>query len=92
MTGIPLEQEFKYYLANQKQLVEKYDGRFIVIKDNRVLEVYDSPADDHPFLNIEVIDSNTLWKGYDGWLFQLRRKGASGRLVPLTKRESSGND
>ena len=45
MTGVPLEQEFKYYLANQKQLVEKYDGRFIVIKDNRVLGAHDTEMD-----------------------------------------------
>jgi len=28
----PLEKEFKYYLDNQDKLVEKYNGKFIVIK------------------------------------------------------------
>jgi len=37
-----LEKEFKYYLDNQKELVEKYDNRFIVIIDNEVIGDYES--------------------------------------------------
>ena len=37
-----LEKEFKYYLAHQDELVKKYDGKFIVIKDNSVIGVFDS--------------------------------------------------
>ena len=37
-----LEEEFKYYLAHQAELVEKYDGKFIVIKGSKVLGAYDS--------------------------------------------------
>jgi hypothetical protein len=37
----PLEKEFKFYLANQDELVKKYNGKFIVIKDESVLNVYD---------------------------------------------------
>ena len=37
-----LGREFDYYLAQQDKLVEKYDGRIIVIKDCQVLGNYDS--------------------------------------------------
>ena len=37
-----LEKEFKYYLDNQSALVEKYKGRFIVIKDCSVIGSFDS--------------------------------------------------
>lgn len=37
-----LEKEFKYYLENQKALVQKYNGKFIVIKNDEVVGVYDS--------------------------------------------------
>lgn len=38
----PLEKEFKYYLKHQNELVKKYDGKFIVIKDCKVIGDYDS--------------------------------------------------
>ncbi len=38
----PLEKEFKYYIVNQKELVDKYRGKFIVIKDCTVIGAYDS--------------------------------------------------
>lgn len=37
-----LDNEFKYYLSNQDALVEKYNGKFIVIKDEQVIGVYNS--------------------------------------------------
>jgi hypothetical protein len=40
-----LEKEFQYYLDNQKDLVEKYNEKFIVIKDNMVIGVYDSHSE-----------------------------------------------
>jgi len=38
----PLEKEFKYYLDNQDKLVEKYNGKFVVIKNCEVIGVYDT--------------------------------------------------
>ena len=32
-----LEQEFKYYLENQPELIKSHFGRFIIIKDQKVL-------------------------------------------------------
>lgn len=37
----PLSDEFRYYLAHQDEFVQKYDGKFIVIKSDRLLGVYD---------------------------------------------------
>lgn len=37
-----LEKEFKYFLDHQDELVEKYKGKFVVIKDNEIIGVYDS--------------------------------------------------
>ncbi len=41
MADSPLKREFEYYLAHQPELVEKYNGRFIVIKDQTVIGDYD---------------------------------------------------
>ena len=36
-----LQKEFDFYLAHQDELVGKYDGKCIVIKDDEVLGEYD---------------------------------------------------
>jgi hypothetical protein len=38
----PLQKEFDYYVAHQQELVEKYNGKFVVIKDGEVVGSYDS--------------------------------------------------
>jgi hypothetical protein len=55
-----------------------------------VLDVYQSRKRDHRVYSLEVIDEDTLWDKYDGWLFQLRREGAKGPLVPLKDRAPNG--
>lgn len=40
-----LQKEFDFYLSHQDVLVEKYNGRVIVIKDGIVIGVYDSELD-----------------------------------------------
>jgi hypothetical protein len=37
MPTLELEKEFQYYLDNQDELVKSHFGRYIVIKDERVL-------------------------------------------------------
>jgi hypothetical protein len=37
-----LEKEFKFYIEHQDEMVEKYDGQVIVIKDGIVLGAFDS--------------------------------------------------
>ncbi len=36
-----LEKEFEWYLANQKKLVKKHDGKFIALKGLKVIGNYD---------------------------------------------------
>ena len=40
-----LEREFRFYLDNQDELVKKYDGKFIAIKDCTVIGSYDTEAE-----------------------------------------------
>jgi hypothetical protein len=37
-----LKKEFEYYIANQQELVQEYVGKFIVIKNQKVIGVYDT--------------------------------------------------
>lgn len=37
-----LEQEFQYYKDHQTELVEKYNGKTLVIKDSKIIGVYNS--------------------------------------------------
>ena len=37
----PLEKEFEYYLSHQDEIVEKYDGKLVVISGGMVLGAYD---------------------------------------------------
>ena len=37
-----LNQEFKYYLDNQDEFVKKYLGKFLVIKDQQIVGVFDT--------------------------------------------------
>ncbi|MDD5351132.1 MAG: DUF5678 domain-containing protein [Chthoniobacteraceae bacterium] len=41
----PLESEFEYYLANQQSLVRRFKGRYIVIKDQKVIGDYANPIE-----------------------------------------------
>ncbi len=40
-----LEKEFNYYLEHQKELVKRYNGKFIVIKNGSIIGVYNSHED-----------------------------------------------
>ena len=37
-----LDAEFKYYLDNQNEIVKLYNGKVVVIKDNKVVDAYDN--------------------------------------------------
>jgi hypothetical protein len=41
-TDMSLEQEFNFYLKNQEDLVRQYNGKFVVIKDSKVIGSYDN--------------------------------------------------
>lgn len=37
-----LKREFEFYLENRSELLKKYEGKFIVINDEKVFGVYDT--------------------------------------------------
>lgn len=37
-----LEKEFEFYLKNQGELVKKYNGKYIVIKNQQVIGAFES--------------------------------------------------
>jgi hypothetical protein len=41
----PLKKEFEYYIKNQRELADKYNGKYIVIKNQQVIGVFDSEID-----------------------------------------------
>lgn len=45
MNAMTLKREFDYYVANQKELVAKYRGKYIVVKDKMVIGVYPTEMD-----------------------------------------------
>ncbi|MBI4822646.1 MAG: hypothetical protein HY805_00220 [Nitrospirae bacterium] len=45
MNASSLEKEFRFYLDNQAELVKKYNGKFVVIKDAQVIGAYDSEVE-----------------------------------------------
>lgn len=51
-----LEKEFKYYIDNQKELVDKFNNEFIVIKDEKVIGHYKS----HSEAYVNTIKSHAL--------------------------------
>jgi hypothetical protein len=40
-----LEKEFKYYLDHQEELVKKYSGRYLVIKNEKVIGDYNNESE-----------------------------------------------
>ena len=40
-----LEKEFKYYIDNQEDLVKRYSGKFLVIKNRKVIGEYNSTGE-----------------------------------------------
>ena len=40
-----IDQEFQYYLSHQAELLQQYNGKYIVIKDESVIGVFNSDAD-----------------------------------------------
>jgi hypothetical protein len=40
-----LEKELKFFIANQERLVKEYRGKTLVIKDEKVVGVYDTPLE-----------------------------------------------
>ena len=40
-----LEHEFKFFLENKEELLKAHLGKFLIIKNNAILDIYDSEAE-----------------------------------------------
>ena len=40
-----LKKEFEYYLAHQEEFVREHNGRVVVIKDQKLIGVFDTPLE-----------------------------------------------
>jgi len=45
MANNKLQKELEYFKANQKELVKQYEGKFLVIKDQKVQGAYNTEMD-----------------------------------------------
>ena len=54
-----LENEFKYYIDNQDTFVKKYNGKYLVIKNNSVVGAFNSEKDAY-FNSIEKFELGTF--------------------------------
>lgn len=45
-----LKKEFQYFLDHQKELVEKYNGKVVVIQEERIIGVYDEIAEAYTYV------------------------------------------
>ena len=63
-----LEKEFKYYLEHQDEFVKKYNGKFIVIKNQEVIGVFDS--------ELEAIEKTTEKHELGTFLVQKCERGS----------------
>lgn len=50
-----LKKEFEYYVEHQQELVGKYRGKYLIIKDQEVVGVYDTEMEAY-------IDGNKKYK------------------------------
>ena len=44
-----LEENFQYYIDNQPELVKKYEGKYLLIKDRQVKEAFDSEIEAYKY-------------------------------------------
>lgn len=63
----PLQKEFNYYLEHQNELVEQFDGKYIVIKNCTVIGDYDD--------ELTAIDATKLEHELGTFLIQLVSQG-----------------
>ena len=55
-----LEKEFQFFLANQKELVKKYDGKFLMILGNEVVGVFESTLEAYKQAKGKYLDGTFL--------------------------------
>lgn len=48
-----LKKEFQYYLDHQDELVKKYNGKYLVIKDASVNSAFDTVSDAYEYISAQ---------------------------------------
>ena len=74
-----LEKEYSYYKDHQAELVSKYPDKYLIIKDERVINSFDTLADAIDFANV-----NGLVEGE--YLLQLCAKKRRGLVCVFRSR------
>lgn len=64
----PLEEEFRYYIAHQDELVAQHKGKYVVIKGEKVIGVFDD--------EIEAINQTSKTHELGTFLVQKCEEGA----------------
>jgi hypothetical protein len=78
-----LEKELQFFIDNQERLVNEHRGKTLVIKDEQVVGVYDSPLEAY-------LDS---LKKYEPGTFMIQpcTEGTDAYTVTITSHELFGN-
>lgn len=71
-----LKDELNFYITNQAELVKKYNGKILVIKEKNIIGVYETPLDAY----IEAQKQNELGT----FLIQPCEKGPDAYTVTLS--------
>lgn len=77
-----LKKDFNYYLDNQDELIKKHNGKFIVIKNQKVLGSYDS--------EVEAIEETTRDHELGTFLIQKCEPGSDSYTQTYHSRVSFG--
>lgn len=78
----PLEKEFNYYIEHQKDIVEKHNGKFVVIKGHDILGAYNS--------ELEAIDETSKHHKLGTFLIQYCLPGTEGYTQTYHSRVAFG--
>ena len=54
-----IEKDFRYYLSHQNELVKQYNGKYIVMVNNKVVGAYDDKADAY-YRSLEKYEPGTF--------------------------------
>jgi len=76
----PLLKEFQYFIEHQDELVDKYRGKYVVIKDCQVIGVFDDVLD--------AVEETSKTHDLGTFLVQLAEPGPDCYTMTFTSRVS----
>lgn len=78
-----LEKELEFFIANQERLVQEYRGKTLVIKDQKVVGVYETPLEAYT-ASMEKYEPGTF-------MIQPCTEGTDAYTVTITSHELFGS-